>query len=118
MIPGGFPYPLGANDYPVLDDGKTLNVYYQLYGKWATFQYTPSGELPACDSAQVVKILADIWGAQLAAVVTPRSLGSSNGKNFCAANNDRHMRATPMAFTVEWVNQAQGRYWVQVVGVL
>jgi hypothetical protein len=82
---------------------------------------TPAGQLPACDSAETVQVLARITRSTLAGVMYPRALGGNDGKNFCTAAIARW--AAPFAnnqatYTVEWLDRANGRYWVQITGRL
>ena len=74
------------------------------------FYATPKGQLPACDSAEVVTTLARITNRTLNSVV-PMTIGSGPNKNFCSAS---FMLWGSRPFTVEWMDQAKGTYWVQI----
>jgi len=74
------------------------------------FYATPKGQLPACDSAEVVTTLARITNRTLNSVV-PTAIGSGPSKNFCTA---AFMLWGSRPFTVEWMDQAKGTYWVQI----
>ena len=76
---------------------------------------TPAGQLPACDSREVVEILARITHRTLAAVYNPTRMGSNNGRNICSVSL---LRLGGRSYTVEWLDQVQGRYWVQITGRL
>src|SRR5262249_34182304 len=79
------------------------------------YHTTPSAQLPACDSAEVVQILARITNRTLSSIYAPTTMGSNNGKNICHADMLLRGRRT---YTVEWLDQANGRYWVQITGSL
>jgi hypothetical protein len=72
---------------------------------------TPSGQLAACDSAEVVQTLARITNTTLAGIFYPRALGANDGKKLCTAGIRSPVWST---YTVEWLDKAKGTYWVQV----
>jgi hypothetical protein len=82
---------------------------------------TPAGQLPACDSAETVQILARITSSTLTGILGPRALGGNGGKNFCTAAIARWSAPfvnNQATYTVEWMDQAKGTYWVQITGRL
>jgi hypothetical protein len=125
----------GNGRVEAFDDGNTLRVSEGLEESEAkrrvyagpgqpdeaTYYYAPAGELPACNSANVVKVLARITGSTLAGIMYPRALGANNGRNLCTVGIARWSfpYGNPQAtYTVEWTDQASGRYWVQITGRL
>jgi len=91
-----------------LDDGENLRVRATVRPA-VTYRYTPEGQLPACDSAQVVNIIATIHNRPRSAIFDPREIGTTQtGKKLCTV-----AVASPhwSNYTVEWLND--GRYWVQ-----
>ena len=75
------------------------------------FYATPKGQLPACNSAEVVTILARITNRTLNSVLDPTTIGSGPSKNFCTA---AFALRGSRNYTVEWMNPAEGTYWVQI----
>lgn len=73
----------------------------------------------ACDSAEVVGTLARITNSTLSGILSPQSLGTGTGKNFCTAAIARWsgpFRNNQVTYTVEWMDQTKGTYWVQITG--
>ena len=93
-----------------LDDGETLRVRDPyLEGPVVTYRYTPEGQLPACDSAQVVNIIAKIRNRPRSAIFNPQEIGTTQtGKRLCTVAIASRYWSN---YTVEWLND--GRYWVQ-----
>jgi hypothetical protein len=87
-----------------IDDGETLRVknWFARSGQEErlTFYYTPAGQLPECNAAEILKVLARINNRTLAFAPASRTLGTRNGKNFCNG------------YTVERMDD--GRFWVQM----
>jgi hypothetical protein len=73
---------------------------------------TPRGQLPACDSAEATKILAQITNKTLTSVFALKQLGEHNGKRFCSASLAFRGWTN---FTIEWMDQAKGKYWMQII---
>jgi hypothetical protein len=79
---------------------------------------TPAGELPACDSEEVVRIsqrLLNPFGPYAVIKLARKAADDIDGKQWCyavyQANPGRYLGA---GFTIEWTSQAEGRFWVQV----
>jgi hypothetical protein len=107
------------------DDRLVVNVMVESGGifdaethyKPVTYYYTPAGQLPACNSAEAVEILARITSTTLNGIYTPKALGASDGKNICSARI-RVGYAAPSTYTIEWLDKSNGKYWVQITGSL
>jgi hypothetical protein len=115
-------YDDGSGKVSALDDGETLRLKNWLAvfpgssaPQWITYRYDnydPSQRLPACDSAQVVKVLARITRKSLNSVFAAKKLGENSSKTFCSAQLAFRGWTN---FTIEWMDQAKGRYWVQFI---
>jgi hypothetical protein len=102
-----------GNNVGAVDDGERLIVKNGLWRpgepKWTTFYCSKRGQLPACDAADVVKILARSTNTTLSGIFSPTAISASNGKNICTAG----IRTGTNYYTVTWTDQVAGRYWVQ-----
>ena len=106
------------NQVDALDDGKEQLAVMNLLAKLGMggpnqprvfkYSYTPQGQLPACDAAEMVKWLAGTR-RPLGAVWYPTSTGTVKGKNLCAANVAGHR----VNYSIELLDD--GRWWAQPV---
>jgi hypothetical protein len=106
-----------------IEDGEKLRVRkFPSFGNdWnstdfaLTYYHTPRGQLAACNSAEVIKILTRITNTMLSGIFSPTTLGGNDGKNLCAAGIRSPLWSS---YTVEWLDKTSGRYWVQITGRL
>jgi hypothetical protein len=78
-------------------------------------------ELPACNSPEVIAVLARITNSTLNGILGPRALGANESKNFCTAAIGRWSAPfvnNQATYTVEWLDQANNKIWVQITGRL
>src|SRR5262249_6510313 len=78
-----------------------------------TYAPTPARQLPDCDSAEVVPILGRVNRTNMSGLFYLKRMGSNSGRNICSVGIAFRGRWT---YTIEWLDEAQGRYWVQMTG--
>ena len=97
-----------GNGLDALDDGEKLGVNRIGPGEPRVFKYsyTPPGQLPTCDAAEMIYWLA---GSRrpLGAVTPPKLIGTIQGKNLCSASV---MESGYVTYTIELMDD--GRWWV------
>jgi len=101
----------GTGKVDALDDGDQLAVMNLLPSPdgprvWK-YSYTPAGQLPACDAAEMIYWLAGSRRPLGAVLGNPTLLGTIKGKNMCRANVAGYI----VTYTVELMDD--GRWWVQ-----
>ena len=86
------------------------------------YQATPTGQLPACNSAEVMMVLSRVANRHLGWMVYPKTLGGNENKNFCSIYLDAFVRTNlgrsdesyQSNYTVEWMDRSKGTFWVQI----
>jgi len=81
--------------------------------KMFVYAPTPARRLPDCDSAEIVPILAKVNRTTLSGLFYLKKMGSNNGRNICSVGIAFRGRWT---YTIEWLDETQGRFWVQMTG--
>jgi len=97
-----------------LDDGKELAVmrlgsFGPGESRAVRYFHTPPGKLPACDSAEMIYWLAGTR-KPLGSIISPKLIGTSQGKNLCAATIMGGMGGAYVTYTIELLDD--GRWWV------
>jgi hypothetical protein len=97
-----------GNGLDALDDGEKLGVNRIGPGEPRVFKYsyTPPGQLPTCDAAEMIYWLVSGTRWAMGAVSPPTLIGTIQGKNLCSA----YVAGRHVTYSIELMDD--GRWWV------